>query len=34
MKIDKEVPIKKQIYRLKKVVSLCRTLRLRQIREI
>jgi hypothetical protein len=34
MKIDEEVPIEKQIYRLKKVVPLCRPLRLRPIREI
>ena len=34
MKIDEEVPIEKQIYRLKKVVSLRHTLRLRPIREI
>ena len=34
MTIDEEVPIEKQIYRLKKVVSLCRTMRLPPIREI
>jgi hypothetical protein len=34
MKIDEELPIEKQIYRLKKMVPLCRTLRLRPIREI
>jgi len=34
MKIDEELPIEKQIYRLTKVVSLCRMLRLRPIREI
>ena len=33
MKIDAEVPIEKQIYRLKKLVSLCGALRLRPIRE-
>jgi hypothetical protein len=34
MKIDEELPIEKQIYQLKKVVPLCRPLRLRPIREI
>jgi hypothetical protein len=34
MTIDEEVPIEKQIYRLKKVLSLCRTMRLPPIREI
>jgi hypothetical protein len=34
MKIDEELPIEKQIYRLKKVVPLCRPLRLWPIREI
>jgi hypothetical protein len=34
MKIDEELPIEKQIYRLKKVVPLCRPLRLPPIREI
>ena len=34
MKIDEAVQIEKPIYRLKKMVSLCRPLRLRPIREI
>jgi len=34
MKIDEAVQIEKQIYRLKKMVSLCRPLRLRPIRGI